>query len=94
MANSADPDQLTDLDLHYLQWQCIYVFSRTRVKSRKRNLKMCLIMYTPACPIHTIQLYIIGNMGVQCIHCIDLLPLCLHYILSGNFSTPEPKAHR
>ena len=35
MANSADPDQLaTDLDLHCLQRQGIYWFSRTRVKDK------------------------------------------------------------
>ena len=32
MANSADPDQLADLDLHCLQRQSISGFSRTRVK--------------------------------------------------------------
>ena len=32
MANSADPDQFTDLDLHCLQMQSIPGFSRTGVK--------------------------------------------------------------
>ena len=33
MKNSAEQDQLaSDLDLHYLQWQDISGFSRTRVK--------------------------------------------------------------
>ena len=32
MANSADPDQPTDLDLHCLQSQGISGFSKTRVK--------------------------------------------------------------
>ena len=31
MANSADPDQLADLDLHHMQRQDISGFSRTRV---------------------------------------------------------------
>ena len=34
MANSADPDQLADLDLHCLQRQGISGFSRTRVKGK------------------------------------------------------------
>ena len=33
MANSADPDQLADLDLHCLQIHGISGFSRTRVKN-------------------------------------------------------------
>ena len=43
MANSADPDLLasekpTNLDLHCLQRQDIYGFSRTRVKLTERRL--------------------------------------------------------
>ena len=47
MANSADPDQLaskkpTDLDLHCLQRQGIYGFSRTRVKIQSLFLSRVL----------------------------------------------------
>ena len=38
MANSADPDQLTDLDLHCLQRQVLSGFSRTRVKVCKNTM--------------------------------------------------------
>ena len=38
MANSADPDQPTDLDLHCLQRQGISGFSRTRVNNIGRDI--------------------------------------------------------
>ena len=44
MANSADPDELanlqkpTDLDLHCLQWQDISGFNRTRVKQELKTI--------------------------------------------------------
>ena len=37
MANSADPDQMADLDLHCLQRQGISGFSRTRFKCKTYN---------------------------------------------------------
>ena len=44
MANSADPDQSTDLDLHCLQKQSISGFSRTWVKNKNGKELRCPVL--------------------------------------------------
>ena len=46
MANSADPDQLTDLHLHCLQRKGISGFSRTRVKQKYCSLIIFLLIFS------------------------------------------------
>ena len=46
MANSADPDQPTDLDLHCLQRQDLSVFSRTGLRFMlSRSIKLVMVIH-------------------------------------------------